>query len=125
MPEAIKVFVVDDEPVIASTVATILRMSGFTVLSFTDPVKALAYALVEAPNLIVSDVVMPGLSGVELALQIKALCPQCKVLLFSGQANTVNFLHDAERLGENFHIMPKPLRPSDLLRAIKEQGLEN
>jgi len=119
------VFVVDDEPVIASTLAALLRMSGFVATSFTDPRKALASALVHAPDLVISDVVMPLLSGIDLALQIKAVCPACKVILFSGQARTVNFLHDAERLGEHFHILPKPLHPTDLLQAIRDQGLAN
>ena len=124
-PGAARVFVVDDEPVIATTLATILRMSGFSVTAFTDPLKALASAMIEGPDLVVSDVAMPGLSGIELALQIKALCPTCKVLLFSGQAATVNFLEDAERIGEHFHILPKPVNPADLLKAIRDQGAEN
>ncbi|AXC15027.1 Chemotaxis regulator - transmits chemoreceptor signals to flagelllar motor components CheY [Acidisarcina polymorpha] len=123
--ESRRVLVVDDEPIIATTLATILRMNGFFATAFTDPVKALASALVDTPDLLISDIVMPGLSGIDLAIQIKALCPKCKVLLFSGQARTVNFLYDAERLGENFHILPKPVHPIDLLKAIREQGAEN
>jgi DNA-binding NtrC family response regulator len=113
-----KVFVVDDEPIIASTLATILRMSGFTATYFTNPNDALASALSEPPDLLLSDVIMPGMSGIDLALQIKSLCPSCKVMLFSGQAQSVDFVKDAQRVDENFHILPKPLLPGELLVAI-------
>jgi DNA-binding NtrC family response regulator len=119
------VFVVDDEAVIASTLAAMLRVSGFSATWFTDPMDALHAAYLYAPDLLLSDVVMPGLSGVDLAVQIQTLCPECKVLLFSGQANTVDFQKDAQRVCSTFHILPKPINPGDLLRAIREQGLQN
>ena len=119
------VFVVDPEPVIASSLAAMLRLGGFSASTFTNPLEALASALIETPDLLVSDVMMSELSGVELATQIKALCPTCKVLLFSGEAKNVDFLYDAERVSENFHILPKPVFPSDVLKAINEQGKSN
>lgn len=120
-----RAFVVDDDVIVASTLAAILRLHGFSVKFFVDPTEALAYALVEPPELLVSDVVMPILSGIDLALQIKALCPTCKILLFSGQADSVDFLHDAERIDANLHIMPKPMQPSKLLEVIWQKLLQN
>lgn len=120
-----RVFVVDDEAEVAVTLSAILRMNGFDSESFTNPVDALSKALVRPPDLLLSDVVMPELSGVDLALQIKSLCPACKVLLFSGHAASVDFQRDANRLGNNFHILPKPLNPSDLLVAIRAQTMQN
>jgi CheY-like chemotaxis protein len=125
MAQSRRVFVVDDEAVVASTLTTILRMSGFTVTAFTDPMAALQAAYLQPPDLLLSDVAMPGLSGLELAVQIQSLCPECRVLLFSGHANTVDFQKDAQRVCSTFHILPKPIRPGDLLRAIREQGLQN
>jgi DNA-binding NtrC family response regulator len=121
----IRVFVVDDEPVIASSMASILRLQGFLATSFTNPVEALASAWEEPPDILLSDVVMPGLSGIELALEVKALCPGCKVLLFSGQAHTVDFLQDAQKLDAGLHIIPKPIQPHKLLTIIKQSLEEN
>src|ERR1022692_3125646 len=59
------VFVVDDEPIISSTIAMILECKGFDAKSFTNPIKALAAACLQAPDLLISDVVMPELSGVD------------------------------------------------------------
>ncbi|WP_263385624.1 response regulator [Granulicella arctica] len=115
------VVVVDDEWVIAETLAAILNKSGFSAAAFTDPLKALESAGIKPPTLLISDVMMPQLSGVELAIQMKALCPDCKVLLFSGQAQTADLLRSARNEGHDFDLLAKPVHPSDLLRKIREQ----
>jgi CheY-like chemotaxis protein len=120
-----RVFIVDDEPIIATTLAAILRLSGYETFSFNNPLDALKRAALDQPNLLISDVVMPQLSGIELAVQVKLSCPSCKILLFSGSASYLDFSQDAERLDHHFHILPKPIYPGDLLRAIQDQGLEN
>jgi CheY-like chemotaxis protein len=114
-----RVFVVDDEQVIALTLTTILNQSGFNATAFNDPIEALERAREESPNLVISDVVMPGMSGVELAIQLQALCPACKILLFSGQAATVDLLAAAKKDGHNFELLSKPIHPTDLLRSIQ------
>ncbi|SEB88833.1 response regulator [Terriglobus roseus] len=121
----IRTYVVDDDVIVASSLAAILRLHGFWVKSFTDPTEALASALSEPPELLVSDIVMPALSGIELALQIKALCPTCKILLFSGEAANVDFHEDAERIDANLHIIPKPMHPSKLLEVIWQKLKQN
>lgn len=115
-----RVFVVDDEDVIASTLAMILRLQGgFHARSFTKPLDALQAARLEAPDLLISDVVMPLLSGIELAIQVREHCPNCKVLLFSGQAATADMLATARVNGHDFEILLKPVHPSDLLARIR------
>ena len=114
-----RIFVVDDEYVIASTTALILRHCGFDARFFTAPLDALQAALAEPPDLLLSDVVMPQLTGVELAVQLKTHCPACKVLLFSGQANTANMLAKALAEGHNFDLLPKPVHPDALLNKIQ------
>jgi DNA-binding NtrC family response regulator len=113
------VLIVDDEEVIASTLAAILKRNGYCATSFTSSVKALAAAQLRAPDLLISDVVMRGLSGVDLAMQIKAECPGCKVLLFSGQASTQDLLEDARRQGHDFQLLQKPVHPSEMLASIR------
>jgi len=122
MPEQRKlprVFVVDDEPVIATSLAIILRQVGFEAKSFTEPLEALSAANSEAPDLLISDVVMPVLSGIDLAIQMQERCPNCKVLLFSGQASTAGMLETARANGHNFELLLKPVHPKDLLREIQ------
>jgi DNA-binding response OmpR family regulator len=116
-----RVFVVDDEKIISDTLATILEQSGFTAKAFTDPREALLAARSEAPDLLLSDVMMPQLSGVDLAISIQNEYPKCKILLFSGQAETVDLLSNARSQGYDFRMLSKPLHPGDLLRRIREQ----
>lgn len=113
-----RIYVVDDERVIAETLAAILVRAGFSAIFFTNPLEALSAASLLPPDLLISDVRMPQMSGIDLAIQIKAQCPDCIILLFSGQAETANLLQTAREHGHDFHLLPKPIHPSDLLRGI-------
>jgi CheY-like chemotaxis protein len=117
---AFHIFVVDDERAIAETLATILGKSGFVATSFTNPLEALETATMKSPGLLLSDVVMPVLSGVDLAVQIKEKCPNCKILLFSGQAETTDLLTAARKQGHNFPLVAKPIHPANLILRIRE-----
>jgi CheY-like chemotaxis protein len=114
------VLIVDDEKVIADTLSIILSKSGFDTYAAYDGPSALALALRVAPQLLISDVVMPGMSGIDLAISLSGALPQCKVLLFSGQAATVDLLEEARNSGHNFTTLTKPVHPTDLLKRISE-----
>jgi DNA-binding NtrC family response regulator len=122
MPEAAikpRLFVVDDELIICSTLATILQRSGFDARAFTNPLEALKAADENPPDLLISDVMMPEMSGIDLAIQIQAAHPSCRVLLFSGQAATSSMLAEARIQGHNFELLSKPIHPTELLLKIK------
>jgi DNA-binding response OmpR family regulator len=112
------VFVVDDEPVISQTLAIILNKAGFSALAFDDPLKAIAASERTPPDLLISDVMMPGITGIELAILFRRAYPECKVLLFSGQAATTDLLTEAREQGYDFDILAKPVHPSDLLAKL-------
>jgi DNA-binding response OmpR family regulator len=98
----------------------ILRFQGgFHARSFNNPSEALDAASGDPPDLLISDVVMPDLSGIELAVKIRALCPECKVLLFSGKASTADMLESARLNGYDFELLSKPVHPGDLLARIR------
>jgi CheY-like chemotaxis protein len=112
------IYVVDDENIIAVTVAAILRKTGFQSLAFTNPIQALDSARLNPPDVLLTDVLMPELSGIELAIQLRAFCPECRILLFSGQAGTSDMLDAARAQGHDFAILAKPIHPTDLLASI-------
>lgn len=116
------VFVVDDEKIIAETLTAILRREGFAARFFLDPREALKAALAGPPDILLSDVIMPQMSGQDLAITVRSLHPECKVLLFSGQAETEDLLLDARRQGHDFLLLVKPIHPVELLRHIREQA---
>jgi DNA-binding NtrC family response regulator len=107
MPIANKltVFVVDDDAIISLTLAAILQQNGFDATSFINPLKALQAAESKRPDLLVSDVIMPEISGVDLAIQLKQVCPDCGILLFSGQAATADLLIEARLAGYDFTLV--------------------
>lgn len=115
-----RVFVVDDESVIASTLELILISHGFDARSFADPIAALAAAQAEAPDLLLTDVMRSQMNGIELAVRIKQECPTCKVLLFSGQVSVINLLAQAQANGHDFEFVYKPVHPAVLIEKIGE-----
>lgn len=122
-PGQTRVFVVDDEASIASTLATILRIHGFDAQHFTEPHAAMNAARLDCPDLLISDVVMPLLSGIELAIQMRQFCPECRILLFSGQAANSDMLLDAQANGHYFEVLLKPVHPNVLLERIRKGKL--
>jgi DNA-binding NtrC family response regulator len=77
-----------------------------------------AAARSNAPDLLISDVVMRDYSGINLAIRMRVQYPKCKILLFSGQASTQDLLQDARRQGYNFQLLQKPVHPSAMLASI-------
>jgi DNA-binding NtrC family response regulator len=114
------VLVVDDERVIADTLAIILAHSGFATMTAYNAEGALQQASATPPDLVISDVMMPGMNGVDLAITITQSIPACKVLLFSGQAATFQLLEAARLSGHNFTLLNKPVHPTDMLRSVSE-----
>jgi DNA-binding NtrC family response regulator len=113
------VFVVDDEAVIARTLAIILNQAGFQASAFDHPEKAMAARADLAPALLITDVMMPGMTGIDLAIHFRKAQPGCKVLLFSGQAATADLLERAREQGYDFDLLSKPVHPSDLLAKLR------
>lgn len=112
------VIVVDDEKVIADTLATILRKSGYAATAAYDAESALEIAELAPPQIVISDVMMPGMNGIDLAIQLSDSIPDCRILLFSGQAETVDLLSKARSSGHDFTLLTKPVAPRELLREI-------
>lgn len=119
-----RIFVVDDGQNIADTLAVILRQSGYEVRAFYNAETALAQLEPCCPDLVISDVMMPGMSGLDMAVLIRERLPECKVFLFSGQASTLNILDMVGRRGYDFELLAKPIHPTDLLAKVESVGDE-
>ncbi|MGB7434605.1 MAG: response regulator [Candidatus Acidiferrum sp.] len=115
----IKVIVVDDEALIADTVAEILNEEGFEAKALSTGDAAIELAKTWHPDFVLSDVIMPGLNGIETGIRIREAVPNCKIILFSGQAATVNLLERAREQGHKFHIVAKPIKPEQLIFLIR------
>jgi DNA-binding NtrC family response regulator len=114
------ILVVDDEQRIADTLAIILENNGYETTVAYEGDSALAQSANIRPNLLLTDVVMPGMNGIDLALAVSERLPECKVLLLSGQAATAELLDRAKKQGCDFPLLSKPIHPEDLLKKVAE-----
>ncbi len=112
-----RILVVDSDLTSALTVSAILKEHGYEVATTFSGEEAVAKAPDFAPDLLVTDVCMGAMDGVEAASMITAKMPECGVLFLSGLASISDVLNVApKRLVYSF--TSKPLRSLDLLNAI-------
>lgn len=113
------VLIADDERLIADTLGLILKQAGFEAETVYNGQKAVEAARNHCPDVFLADVVMPGMTGIDAAIEIRAMHPACRVLLLSGQAATADLLHDARMRGHHFEVILKPVHPSQLLARLR------
>ncbi len=114
-----RVLVVDDQKDLADSLAAILCANGYTakaVYSGNDAVKEARQML---PHLLVADVMMPGLNGIETAIRIRQFLHKCKVLLISGHAKSAELWQSSRRNGFQFDLLMKPVAPEEILARLK------
>jgi len=120
----IRILIVDDEPAIAESLSEILRAAGYEVAMATSGEDAVRDAEKFSPEILLTDVLMPAMNGFELALRVKEMLPNCRLLLFSGQASTAQLAKEQSerftRMGYRFELLPKPLHPDALLKVLEE-----
>ncbi len=120
-----RVLVVDDDSTACKVLSRTLR-DRFQVMSFTDSEKALHHFLVEGADIILTDLKMPGLDGIELLTRAREIDERVIVFVVTG-FSSVDTAVSAMRLGA-YDYIPKPFEPDDVLirveRALKERGLE-
>lgn len=115
-PPAISLLLVDDEQVFLDIMAQRLKRRGFTVTTANDGETALSHLQAGAIDVVVLDVAMPGMSGIETLQAIKKQQPLIEVVMLTGQA-TVATAVEAIRQGA-FNYLKKPCEIEDLLAQI-------
>ncbi len=117
--ESLRVLVVDDERGITDSLVIILRMRGYTARGAYSAVEAVLMIDDFNPHAVISDVVMPGMSGIDLAIHLAERLPDCKVLLMSGNAYAGELMEKSLRQGYPAHsILPKPVHPQQIFEFI-------
>jgi CheY-like chemotaxis protein len=104
-PSKRRVIVVDDEQVIANALAIILNQAGFEARAVFSGEQAIELLESFQPEMLIADVVMRGMTGIEAGIVIRNKLPKCKILLFSGQTATTELLEQARRQGHEFEIL--------------------
>ncbi len=116
----VKILIVDDEQLIADTLSHILNKSGFAAKAVYSGDAALAAVPELCPDIVLTDVRMPGRNGIETGILIRQQCPQVRVVLFSGQSGISDLMQKALHEGYGFELWPKPIHPRELVRRLRE-----
>src|SRR6185369_17142286 len=114
------IFVVDDDRYVLESVTTLLREFGFTVISFDNGQEAVRRFASEPVDLVLTDINMPGMTGIELLEKIRYLDRETPVLLMTAYADLDMAVKAIQKGAFDFII--KPYRPPYLLHAI-EKGI--
>jgi CheY-like chemotaxis protein len=114
-----RVLVVDDDRLVADTLAMVLKFSGYEVDTAYSGEDAIALALAAPYDMLVSDVMMEPMNGVQAAVAIRATCPTCRVVLMSGNERTSQVLAEAAHDGLHFRVLAKPVHPTVILDALR------
>jgi CheY-like chemotaxis protein len=115
-----RILVVDDEQLIADTLVRILNLSGFSAQAAYSGDAALATLATVCPDIVLTDVSMPGRNGIETGHLIRRQCPRTRIVLFSGQAHIDDLLDRSRGDGQSFELWPKPIHPRELVRRLRE-----
>ena len=113
-----RVLVIDDEQVIADSVVEILGEYGYEAVAVYSGNNGIELVHQQCPDIIMTDVIMPKMNGVDTAIAIRSICPKARIILFSGQAATADILKKARTAGHDFELLPKPIHPEQLLKKL-------
>jgi CheY-like chemotaxis protein len=114
MARVFTILIVDDEEAIREVAGTILASAGYRVLTAAEGNEAIRVLRSETVDLLFTDVIMPGMSGYELALAAKRLQPELRVLYTSGFPG---WAHNSA-IVPRAHTLPKPWRAQQLVSEI-------
>jgi CheY-like chemotaxis protein len=114
------ILIVDDEPLIADTLSSILRLHGFVTTTAYDGLSALKIARGISPSLLITDVAMPGMNGVDLARAVMQMLPECGVILFSAHASSAELVREKCELGPKLVFLEKPVHPEVMVMRVSD-----
>lgn len=104
----LRVLIVDDEKLVADTLALIMTTEGYEAATAYSGEEAVEKAKIWKPDILISDVFMGAMTGIDAAIRICKEWPDCRVVLISGQPATGDLLARAEEQGWRFEVLAKP-----------------
>jgi CheY-like chemotaxis protein len=120
----LRVLVVDDERIIADTLVQILTLDGFTAAVAYSGEHAIRCAREDHFDLVLMDVMMPEMNGIEAWEEINKIHPECQIILVSGNMATEQLLWDALDRGMNFEIFIKPVHPHVIIERLNRLSVD-
>ena len=116
MQEKEKVLVVDDEAVICSLLSEFLTLEGYQAVIACSGKEALSYAEREKPHVVLLDIKMPGMNGLDVLAKIKRASEETTIIIMTGE-DTPELIAEAKALGAD-HCILKPFKLGNLRRLL-------
>ncbi len=114
-----RVAVVDDDPRVLESLESLLESAGFSVDLFVSAEALLASSQLAMTDVLISDIGMAGISGLELSSILKRRLPTLSVILISGRRQTCASVETARRICHRY-FFEKPFDSEELLAAVGE-----
>lgn len=113
--------VLDDDAAVRQTWTLIFRQEGYDVVAVERGQDAIDAARDRAPDLLLADIRLPDMTGIEAAKRVQQQAPSCRVLLISGDGESSEALDAARAAGTAFEVLPKPIAPPELIQRIADR----
>ncbi len=117
MPESLSVLVLDDEPIVGRRLKPVLAKIGCEVEVFDDPKLAMARLEEKEFNIVVTDIRMDELDGIQVLEFVRQKWPNTRVVMITGYA-MMALAREAMEKGA-FDFLPKPFSPEDIRKVIR------
>lgn len=111
-----RILIADHEPPLADTMAAYLSLRGIEACTAYDGNQAVTTARMWRPHVFLTDAILPGIDGIEVARTVSRLLPECRVLL----AVEGNWISEFRQRAHRVVIVEKPIMPEKLLNLLRE-----
>lgn len=116
-----RILIVDDEPDVTESLSAILAKYDYEVRVAATAEQAIETVAGWQPDLAIVDVMLPHMSGIDLAVVIREAHPRCQLVLFSGNQTTQSLLEEAAKKGHLFEVVAKPVHPMFMVDYVSSR----
>jgi CheY-like chemotaxis protein len=114
VPALYTVLVVDDDPLVLDVIAKVLAEPGYVVVTARDGYEAIRTLADRQIDLMITDIMMPGLDGVQLGIQAKLMRPRLHIIYVTGFA-------EAAKKAQYGKVVEKPVRAAELIKIVRNE----
>jgi YesN/AraC family two-component response regulator len=115
-----RILIVDDEALVLLGWESSLKSAGYDVRTALNGKEAIEIAHEQKPDIVITDLIMPEMNGVELCRRIKTISPETEVVLISGHPEAIyNYQSDFISAGGREAFLRKPLSMDEMIKAVE------
>jgi CheY-like chemotaxis protein len=118
-----KILVIDDNDVLGKLVSRMLQSEGHEVITASDGKQGVALFSERLPDLVITDLIMPDMDGVETIVALRKIAPETKIIAMSGggdAASGPDYLNSMNAVLNISSVIAKPFEKAELLKAVND-----